>query len=420
MDMPISSEGEQRGLVPANPPHTSQLDERTQRVAFETALETAGREANAGRTNDVFAEYHLICRPNTLRRHYYDLRCLCEFLLEQRQVQSSPQELALSAQAWRGMTYGLVADFRAWMLQRGFSIGTINNRLATVHQYCRLCGPPPKGVGVIPEQEFTAILTVSGYNGKIARNVDQHRTRGNTPTRVGRKKADFTRISASDLTRLQTTTTPAPPPARFPREHDQVLPTRDAVMWSLLDEHLLRVSELVTLNIEDIDFEENTITVYREKGDETWVYEMGLRTEANLRAYLTQLREQGRETGPLFLGYAGKHMTTSAINKRVGLLGAQLGFGGASEEGKKHKIKGRRKQRLSPHDFRHHAAIALLDEGTPLNELQALGGWRTAHMPLQYAKVSKDAVVRSPGRRKQRGQRQEDEQERDGLSGPEV
>ncbi len=371
--------------------------------AFENALVHAGREANAQRADDVFAEYHVACRPNTLKRHYYDLRCLCDFLLEQRQVQRTPQELALSAEHWRGMTYGLVADFRTWMLQHGFSIGTINNRLATVHQYCRLSGPTPKGVGVISEQEFTAILTISGYNGKIARNVDQHRAHSNTPTRVGHKKADFTRFSESDLTQLQKTTTPSPPPTRIAREHDQVLQARDAVMWSLLDEHLLRVSELVTLNIENVDFEENTLTVYREKGDDTWVYEMGPQTEATLRVYLKQLQEVGRETGPLFLGYKGRQMTTSAINKRVGLLGTQLGFGNTPDEGQKHKIKGRRKQRLSPHDFRHHAAISLLNEGTPLNELQALGGWRTAHMPLHYAKVSKDAVVRSPKRNKKRG-----------------
>ena len=367
---------------------------------FEHALTQAGREANAEHASDVFAEYHLTCRPNTLRRHYYDLRCLSEFLLERRQVQRTPQELALSSEAWRGMTYGLVADFRSWMLQRGFSIGTINNRLATIHQYCRLSGPPPKGVGVISEQDLAAILTVSGFNGKIARNVDQHRSRNNTPTRIGNKKADFTRFSDSELARLQKTTTPTPPPTRIPREHDQTLQARDAVMWSLLDEHLLRVSELVLLNIENVDFENNTITVYREKGNDTWMYEMGPQTEANLRVYLKQLREVGRETGPLFLGYGGKPMTTSAINKRVGLLGAQLGFGNPAEAGPKNKIEGRRKQRLSPHDLRHHAAISLLNEGVPLNELQALGGWRTAHMPLHYAKVSKDAVVRSPRRNK--------------------
>jgi site-specific recombinase XerD len=154
---------------------------------------------------------------------------------------------------------------------------------------------------VISEQELTAILTISGYAGKIARNVDQHRVSNQTPTRIGRKKADFTRLSAQEAARLQRTTTPPPPPQRFPREHDQVLQARDAVMWSLLDEHLLRVSELVTLAIEDIDLEEKTITVYREKGDETWVYEMGPQTEANLRIYLKQLQELEREQGPLFL-----------------------------------------------------------------------------------------------------------------------
>ncbi|GAC1407584.1 MAG: hypothetical protein NVS4B11_32130 [Ktedonobacteraceae bacterium] len=393
------------GLVPIE---STASETQFDRVAFVNALIDAGRAANAERTNNVFTEYHATCQPNTLRRHYYDLRCLCDFLFQKRRVRLTPQELALSAESWRGMTYGLVADFRAWVLQQGFSIGTINNRLATVRQYCRLAGPPPKGAGVLTDKEFTAILTITGYNGKVARNVDRHRASSDVPTRVGRKKADFTRLSNKDITQLQKTTTPPPPSSRFPREHDQVLQARDAVMWSLLDEHLLRVGELVSLNIENIDIEENTITVYREKGNETWVYEMGPQTEVNLRVYLKQLKEVGREDGPLFLGYGGKQMTTSAINKRVGKLGAQLGFGSTTATGQKEKIKGKPRQRLSPHDLRHHGAIALLNEGTPLNELQAIGGWRTAHMPLQYAKVSKDAVIRSPRRNKKKGKANED------------
>ena len=392
MDTPI----EQRGLVPNNPVDTQLINDDTQHSAFETALIHAGRVANESHLHDIFAEYHATCRPNTLKRHYYDLRCLCEFLLEQRHVTLTPQQLALSAESWRGMTYGLVADFRSWMLQRSFSLGTINNRLATIRQYCRLAGPSPKGAGVLTNDEFTAILTVSGYNGKVARNVDRNRASSAMPTRVGNKKADFTRLSPKEMNQLRKTTTTPPPPSRIQRNHDGILQARDAVMWSLLEEHLLRVGELVSLDIENIDLEENTITVYREKGDETWVYEMGPQTEANMRVYLKQLEEIGREGGPLFLGYGGKKMTTSAINKRVGLLGAQLGFGTS----KKEKIKGKPRQRLSPHDLRHYGAIELLNEGTPLNELQAIGGWRTAHMPLHYAKVSKDAVIRSPKRKK--------------------
>lgn len=401
MESPADRENEHRGLLPSTLNRAQLARDDAERVIFETALEAAGQAANETRQHDVFAEYHATCRPNTLKRQFYDLRCLCTFLLEQKRVQLTPLELARSPQAWRGMTYGLLADFRTWMLQQGFSIGTINNRVATVHKYCQLAGPPPKGVGVISEQDLRAILTISGYAGKVARNVDQHRAGNQIPTRIGRKKADFTRLSAQEAAQLQRTTTPPPPPQRFPRDHDQVLQARDAVMWSLLDEHLLRVSELVTLTVEDLDLDEKTITVYREKGDETWVYEMGPQTEANLRVYLKQLQELGRAYGPLFLGYGGKPMTTSAINKRVGKLGEQLGFGtNAESRGPKEKRQGKHKQRLSPHDLRHHGAITLLNEGTPLNELQAIGGWRTAHIPLQYAQLSKNAVIRSPKRRK--------------------
>jgi integrase len=319
--------------------------------------------------HDVFAEFRAVCRPNTIKRHDYDLRAFSTFL-SSCGIQRLPETLASDPAAWRGMTYGILAAFRRGLEERGEAVGTIKARIATIHQYCRLAGPPPEGAGVLSGEELAAILSVKGYNGKAARNLDEDRVRRGIPTRVGTKKAHFTAITESQAEKLKRTTTPPPPPQRFPREHDQLLAARDALMLCLLVEHALRCGELVALDVESIDLDRCTLSIYSEKTHASNVHELQEHTEAAARVYLTQL---GRNTGALFTGYKDKRITTRAVNKRVGVLG---------------KILGITQKQLSPHDLRHFFTFDALEHGLSLDLVQGIGGWTSPYMPLLYAKRS--------------------------------
>jgi hypothetical protein len=48
--------------------------------AYNDHLVSAGHAANAAFRHDVFADFRETCRPNTLRRHDYDLRAFSAFL----------------------------------------------------------------------------------------------------------------------------------------------------------------------------------------------------------------------------------------------------------------------------------------------------------------------------------------------------
>ena len=338
-------------------------------VVYDNHLWQAGYAANRAFGHDVFAEFRATCRPNTTKRHDYDLRAFSVFL-SSCEIQRLPESLASDPAAWRGMTYGLLAAFRRWLEERGEAVGTIKARIATIHQYCRLAGPPPEGSGVLSGEELAAILTVKGYNGKAARNLDEDRKRRGIPTRIGAKKANFTAITSTQAERLKRITTPPPPPQRFPREHDQLLAARDSLMLCLLIEHALRCGELVALDVESIDLERHTLSIYSEKTHTFNVHELQEHTEASARIYLTQL---DRNTGPLFTGYRSQRITTRAINKRVGILGQELGL---------------TQKQLSPHDLRHFFTFDALEHGLPLDLVQGIGGWTSPYMPLLYAKRS--------------------------------
>ena len=336
---------------------------------YDDQLAQAGRAANRAFHHDIFTDFRSTCRPNTLQRHDYDLRAFSDFLATFG-IQRPTETLNSDPAAWRGMTYGILAAFRRFLEEKGEAVGTIKARISTIHQYCRLAGPPPQGAGVLSAEELAAIMSVKGYNGKAARNLDEERTRRGIPTRVGYKKATFTPITIQQAEKLKRSTTPPSPPQRIPRDHDQLLAARDALMFCLFIEHALRCGELVALDVENIDLDRHRLSIYSEKTHTFNVHKLQERTEAAAQVYLEQL---GKDSGPLFEGYAGQRITTRAVNKRVGVIGQLLGF---------------KQKRLSPHDLRHFFTFDALENGLSLDLVQAIGGWTSPYMPLLYAKRS--------------------------------
>ncbi len=128
----------------------------------------------------------------------------------------------------------------------------------------------------------------------------------------------------------------------------------------------LRVSEVVGLNIEHFDLEKGTVTIYRGKTDETQVHQLKRHTRLAAEDYLATI---GRKSGPLFLGYRGKHITRYGPYDRVRLLGEQLGI-----------------DHLSPHDLRHYWTFDALSNRTPVDRVQSGGNWKSPTMVLKYAK----------------------------------
>jgi integrase len=266
-----------------------------------------------------------------------------------------------------------------WQLQQGYAIGSINVRLATVKTYCRLA----LQAGALDHAAYAQIKAVTGYSHREGRNLDQQRP----TTRAGHKKATAVPIIPPQARQLK----------RQPRDTPQG--RRDGLLMCLLLDHGLRVSELAGLRVEHVNLIDGTLTFYRPKVDLIQTHEL---TPDTLRAALLYLNQDAPPTGPLLPGsrknralsptkMAGGRpqprpasaapptrtelgMTTGAINKRVGVLGAQLGLLG-----------------LSPHDCRHYWATRATRGGTDLKSLQDAGGWKSPAMPLRY--VASQAIA---------------------------
>lgn len=330
---------------------------------YDDRLAMAGQVADSYAQSDAFAEAQATWTANTQRRYINDLELFSAYLHD-ASIERPAEALFNDAEAWRGMSFGLLKGFKTWLEQHGYAMGTIKGCISTIHVFCRLAGPGPIGAGVLNEASLAAILTVKGTSGRKARNLDVERKQRQIPTRKGYKKATPTPISTVQAVTLKKITTHPVKPRT--RKHDLLLASRDALLMGLLVEHALRCSEVALLTIDSIDLRRGTIKIYRPKTDRTDIQRLHKHTRLAAEIYLAEV---GRKHGPLFTGYdQEKPLSTRAINERVAVLGGEIGI-----------------DHLSPHDLRHHWAFDALLNHTPLNVVQADGGWETEYMPLRYA-----------------------------------
>ncbi|HLI70279.1 MAG TPA: site-specific integrase [Ktedonobacteraceae bacterium] len=346
-------------LVPA-----ISISVQTEPDSYDERLLQAGQVADSLAQTDSFAEARATWTANTQRRYFNDLK-LFSLYLEAAHVHRPAEALFNDAQAWRGMTFGLLKGFKTWLEREGYATSTIKGCLSTIHVFCRLAGPAPAGADVLDDTTLAAILTIGGVSGRKARNLDEERAHRQIPTRRGRKKVEPTSLTTTQALSLKKVTTHPQRPRT--REHDQLLAARDALLMGLLVEHALRCGEVALLTVDSIDLRRGVIKIYRPKTHRTDIQKMHRHTRLAAEVYLSKI---GRDHGPLFTGYdSTKPLSTRAINKRVGVLGGELGIA-----------------RLSPHDLRHHWTFDALLNNTPLNIVQADGGWETEAMPLRYAR----------------------------------
>jgi integrase len=327
---------------------------------------TVGQQANAAAARWVFTDYRSRKATNTLANHAAALAAWADFLNQTgAAVGLDGDQLATDPNAWRGVTWGMVEAFKVGLLNQGYSVGTVNNRLSAVRVYATLASK----AGVIAADELTHIKAVSGYGRTEGKRVNERRP----VTRVGSKKADPVTITLDQARRLKRPTEDTPQAAR------------DTLIMCLLLDHGLRLSELAGLTVEAFSLDQGLMTFYRPKVDMTQTHKLTADTLTATRRYLD--RRPSVEGGALFVasdrrgGLLPQPITARAIAKRVNLAGVLIGLDG-----------------LSPHDGRHYWTDSALDGGTRETALMDAGGWASRAMIDRYRKqraIANEGVILS-------------------------
>src|SRR3989344_1306625 len=135
----------------------------------------------------------------------------------------------------------------------------------------------------------------------------------------------------------------------------------------------LRLSELIELHVEDINFEDSIIRVRQGKGNKDRLTIISKQTAAKLKAF--------KKTGRIFEGRNGKYSAKSI----------QLVL-------EKAKKKAGIAQKVTPHMLRHSFATHLLEQGVDIRYIQALLGHSRLQTTQIYTHVAKTqlASIQSP------------------------
>lgn len=155
---------------------------------------------------------------------------------------------------------------------------------------------------------------------------------------------------------------------------------RDRAILETLYAAGVRVSELVGINLADLDLDEMWIRI-RGKGGKERLAPLGRRAQTSLRQYLERGRPHlyhGKEAAPeaLFLNKSGSRLSVRSIRNIINKYVEQLALN----------------QKVSPHTLRHSFATHLLNGGADLRAVQELLGHVKLSTTQIYTHLTKDRI----------------------------
>ena len=154
---------------------------------------------------------------------------------------------------------------------------------------------------------------------------------------------------------------------------DNCCNVRDLAMIDLLASSGMRVGEMVTLNRDDINFNERECVVFGKGSKERIVY-FDARTKIHLQNYL----ESRTDTcSALFVSLTAPHdrLQIGGVERRLRELGKRLNL-----------------PRVHPHKFRRTLATSAIDKGMPIEQVQQLLGHQKIDTTMHYAMVKQQNV----------------------------
>ena len=156
---------------------------------------------------------------------------------------------------------------------------------------------------------------------------------------------------------------------------------RNKAMLELMYSSGLRVSELISLNVNDIDLENETVRIFG-KGSKERIVPLNEYTTTALKQYITNHRKElfkHGENNYLFLNNHGTKMTRQGFFKMLKKIASEKGI----------------KTDFSPHTLRHSFATHLLKYGADLRSIQELLGHSDISSTQIYTHITDEKLQKN-------------------------
>ncbi len=264
---------------------------------------------------------------HTIRSYEFDLGLYCQYLDEAQGEGTDPT----------AVTAVRLRRYSAWLTGQAYAASTVARRLASLRSYFKYL----RRKGLLASDPSASL-----------RNPRQ-----------SRKLPRLLRVD--EVIRILDAVPADGPPG-----------VRDRAMLETLYGGGLRVSELVGLNLDDLDLDQELVRV-RGKGRRERLSPVGRMAIHWLRAWISVRQPRIFTEKGVFLNQRGARLTTRSVGRileshllRVGLVSA-----------------------ASPHTLRHSFATHLLDRGADLRSVQELLGHRKLTTTQIYTHVTQERLL---------------------------
>ena len=246
---------------------------------------------------------------NTIDAYSRDLAGLSSFLIKHK------------ISDWRDLDASLIRAYVSWLRVNGLSAKSIARHVVTLRRLLRFL----QTENLLKENPMPTILPAQGQ-----RKLPQT-------------------LSSADIQSLLNQ-----PDANDP------LGARDQAMFELLYATGLRVSELVGLQIQEVNFQGNYVIV-KGKGSKVRAVPFGNYAREKLNSFMTEVRPRllkGKTSPYIFINRSGKPLSRQGFWKLIRRYALVAGID----------------KRVTPHTLRHSFATHLLEGGADLRSVQMMLG----------------------------------------------
>ncbi|MBQ9011757.1 MAG: tyrosine recombinase XerC [Bacilli bacterium] len=150
---------------------------------------------------------------------------------------------------------------------------------------------------------------------------------------------------------------------------------KEALVMEMLYSTGLRVSELINIKIDDINYSERSILILGKGNKERYVY-YGSKCENLLRLYTNEGRKKLKDSIYLFQNKHGRQINDRTIRKIIETNALKAGL----------------KMHVTPHTLRHTYATHMLNEGADLKSVGDLLGHENLSTTQIYTHISNERL----------------------------
>ncbi len=254
-----------------------------------------------------------------------------------------------------------IAQLNTELKLRGFSPLTVRNYTFFVNKF------------IVHAKKSPELLTEDDVKLYLARLIDE-KSKSTAMLAIAALKFFFSEVLKKPLSEIKVPKKDRRLPDVLTKDEVRALinsteTKKSRLMLSLLYSSGLRVSELVKLKPQDINFEENIGWARGGKGGKDRMFILSDKLSKELKNYLSK-----RENRQLFS--KDKPLTTRNVQKIIKRLREKAGI----------------QKKVTPHTLRHSFATHLLENGTDIRKIQVLLGHSSLNTTQIYTHVSSEEL----------------------------